>query len=273
MSQPVGTPTGPSASGRELKACCATAYSSDIVAALLGESYHPGGLDLTRRLSDRLGLVRDARVLDVACGTGATARLLADLHHARVDGLDYSPNTVAAARAAAQSHGLAERATFAVGDAETLPYPDGVFDAVVCECALCTFPDKPAAAAEFTRVLRQGGRIGITDVTADPTRLPPQLRGMAASIACIADAQPLPDYAAILTSAGLRVIRTERHDTALSRMVAQIEARLALLRITAADRLTAAGIDLAQAGPVLAAARAAITEGTLGYGLLIAEKP
>ena len=38
-------------SAEELKACCAAAYSSDLVAMLLGEAYHPGGLALTRRLA------------------------------------------------------------------------------------------------------------------------------------------------------------------------------------------------------------------------------
>ena len=52
-----------------------------------------------------------------------------------------------------------------LGDAERLPLPDNTFDALVCECAFCTFPDKATAAAEFARVLRPGGRVGITDVT------------------------------------------------------------------------------------------------------------
>jgi arsenite methyltransferase len=54
-------------------------------------------------------------------------------------------------------------------------------------------------------------------------------------------------------------------------MIDQIEARLALLRMTVPDRLAEAGIDLDASGPVLAAARAAVAEGTLGYALLIAE--
>ncbi|MBT2510584.1 methyltransferase domain-containing protein [Streptomyces sp. ISL-98] len=262
----------PVATGDELKACCAAAYSLDVVALLLGDAYHPGGTALTRRLSDGLRLAEGCRVLDVASGRGTTALLLADVYGVRVDGVDYSPANTALAQGAAAAAGLGERAVFTTGDAERLPYPGGVFDAVVCECALCTFPDKAQAAVEFSRVLRPGGRVGITDVTATPDRLPPELTGLAARIACIADARPLAQYVEILAAAGLRTIRTERHDAAMTRMIDQIEARLNLLRMTAAAKLTDAGVDLEAAPAVLAAARAAVADGVLGYALLIAEK-
>ncbi|MGW7363538.1 class I SAM-dependent methyltransferase [Streptomyces sp. NPDC054841] len=256
-----------------LKACCAAAYSSDVVALLLGDSYHPGGTALTRRLADRLALSARSRVLDVASGRGITALLLAGIYGVRVDGVDYSPANTALAQGAAQAAGLTEQAVFVTGDAEHLPYADGVFDAVVCECALCTFPDKAKAAAEFSRVLCPGGRLGITDVTAVPDRLPPELSTLGARIACIADARPTTEYADILTAAGLRTIITERHDQAMIRTIDQIEARLNLLRITAPAKLADAGVDMAAALPVLKAARAAVTDGALGYTLLTAAKP
>lgn len=264
-------PSGPS--GDELKTCCADAYSSDAVALLLGDSYHPGGTALTRHLADVLGLAEDSRVLDAASGRGTTALLLAGTYRVHVDGVDYAPANTALAQDAARAAGLAGRTAFTTGDSEQLPYPDAVFDTAVCECALCTFPDKARAAAEFARVLKPGGRLGLTDVTADPARLPAELTGLAARIACVADARPLEEYAAILAGAGLRTVRTERHDQAMVRMLDQIEARLQLLRMTAAGRLTEAGVDLDAAPAVLAAARAAVTAGTLGYALLIAEKP
>lgn len=259
--------------GDELKACCAAAYSSDVVALLLGDSYHPGGTALTRHLADGLALTPGARVLDVASGRGTTALLLAGAYGAEVDGVDYSAANTALAQGAAQAAGLADRARFTTGDAEQLPYPDGVFKAVVCECALCTFPDKTQAAAEFARVLKPGGRLGITDVTIDAARLPSELTGLGARIACIADARPLDEYSEILAAAGLRTLHTEHHDQALLRMIDQIEARLNLLRMTAPTRLTDAGVDLDAAPAVLAAARTAVADGALGYALLIGEKP
>ena len=187
--------------------------------------------------------------------------------------MDLSAANLALARGAADALGLDDRVDFAVADAEHLPYPDDSFDAVVCECAFCTFTDKPAASAELARVLRPGGRLGIADVVAEPKRLPPELGGVAAWLACVADARPLAEYAALFTAAGLRVSHTESHEGAMSRMIDQIEARLGMVRITARPQAEALGLDFDTAGPVLDAARAAVADGALGYALLVAEKP
>lgn len=255
-----------------VKACCANAYSSDIVGLLLGDSYHPGGLTLTRHLATLLGLQPGQRVLDLAAGRGTTALLLAHEHRVHVNGLDLSAANIALARGVADDAGLADQVTFTVGDAEHLPYPDAAFDAVICECALCTFPDKPQAVSEIARVLKPGGRLGLTDVTADPTRLPAELQTLAAWAACVADARPLAEYTTLLAQAGLTVTTTEHHSHALTRMIDQIEARLQLVRMTARQRAETLGIDFTRAGPILAAARAAVANGELGYGLVIARR-
>lgn len=264
----------PTVTSERVKACCADAYGADAVALLLGESYHPGGLGLTRRLADALGLRPGRRVADVACGPGASARLLAAGYGVAVDGVDLGEATLARARAATREAGLQARVRFHLGDAERLPLPDGAFDAVICECALCTFPDKLAAAREFARVLRPGGRVGITDVTVASRRsLPKGLTTLAARVACIAEARPAAEYARLLTDAGLRITRLEGHADVLAGMLDQIEARVALLRITAADRLADAGVDLGAVCRYTALAARALANGTLGYCLLVADKP
>jgi arsenite methyltransferase len=255
---------------KDVKACCAAAYSSDLVAMLLGEAYHPGGLALTRRLAGHLALRPGQAVLDVASGPGATARLLATEHQVSVTGVDLS---VANVKRAMTDAAAVDGVRFEVGDAERLPLPDASVDAVVCECAFCTFPDKPTAAAELARVLRPGGRLGITDVTVDPDRLPGSLSGLAARIACIADARPAPAYVNLLRHAGLRVLVTERHDEAMARMIDQIEARLRLLTLTRRDQVTELGLDPDQASEVLATAREAVAGGVIGYCLLVADRP
>ncbi len=257
----------------EVKACCAASYGDDAVALLLGESYHPGGLALTRRLADLLHLRAGQRVIDVAAGPGATTRLLAAEFGVTVDAVDLGVSTVEKARARTQAAGLASSVRHHAGDAERIPLPGNVFDAALCECAFCTFPDKATAAAEFARVLRPGGRVGITDVTIAEKGLPEELTTVAAWVACIADARPLAEYSAILAGAGLRTVHTERHDAAIARMIDEIDARLRMVGMTAPARLADAGVDVAAVHRYAALARRAVADGLIGYVLLVAEKP
>jgi len=257
----------------DIKSCCSAAYGRDAVALVLGESYHPGGLAMTRRLAAALGLRSGQRVVDVACGPGMTPCTLAAEYDVMVDGVDLGYSTVERARAAAEGAGLSGKVGFHLGDAERLPLPDNTFDALVCECAFCTFPDKSTAAAEFARVLRPGGQVGITDVTVTDAGLPPELTTLAAWVACIADARPVREYTEILADAGLRTTSVEAHQDAIARMIDQIEARLAVLRMTAADHLTAAGIDVDAVLQYTLLARQAVAQGLVGYALIIAERP
>lgn len=255
------------------KGCCAAVYGSDLVALLLGDAYHPGGSGLTRRLAARLAPASGEHVLDVASGRGASALLLATEYGCTVTGVDLAGPNVATATHTARSAGLADRVLFRQGDAERLPIGPASADVVICECAFCTFPDKPTAAGELARVLVPGGRLGVSDVTAVPDQLPPELTGLGAWIACVADARPLDEYAALLASAGLTVTHTERHDGAVTAMIDQIEARLTVVRLTAGQRAESLGLDFARAPAVLAAARAAVADGVLGYAILTATKP
>ncbi len=254
----------------EAKACCARSYQSDVVALILGESYHPGGLELTRRLARTLDLRAGQKVLDIASGPGATAFLLASEFGATVEGVDLGDIAVAKANATAAERGISERVHFTVGDAERLPIDDASVDAVVCECALCTFPDKPTAVAEMARVLRPGGRIGITDVALDPARLDSELASLAGWVACLADARPLDEYCDLLADAGLRVTLTEDHDDGLARMIDQIDARLVAFKMAGVAALEA--IDFEQARRRVALAGQAVADGIAGYKLLVAEK-
>ncbi|BCI92808.1 radical SAM protein [Mycobacterium persicum] len=260
-------------SPQQIKACCAEAYSGDIVTLLLGDSYHPGGAALTRRLANRLGLRPGRRVADVAAGRGATARLLASEYHVEVDGVELSDINVTRARAAVAQAGLQHRVHLHHGDAEALPLADNAFDALVCECALCTFPDKAAAARQFARILRPGGLVGITDVTVTDAGLPPELTSLRAWVACIADARSVTDYTGILQQAGLRIRHVESHDRSLLDMIDRIDSRITALAIAVPDTLADNGIQLDTVRAFTALARSEVQAGRLGYTLMIAEKP
>lgn len=250
----------------EVKACCAATYGSDAMAVLLGDSYHPGGLALTARLLEALSVTRGQTLLDVASGRGTSTLLAATSYGVVATGIDLSQDNVTAATRRAREADIDPQPVFRLGDAESLPLPDDSFDAVICECALCTFPDKSAAVHEIARVLRPGGRVGITDITADQERLPDQLRGLAATIACVADARPAEDYVSLLEDADLRVTGVEPHDDALRRMIDRIEARLTVATMIGTDW----AFDPAVARVMIRAARTAVDAGVLGYALITA---
>ncbi|MEO6120667.1 MAG: methyltransferase domain-containing protein, partial [Acidimicrobiales bacterium] len=185
-------------------------------------------------------------------------------------GVDLGEQSVAPANARAAAEGLGDQVRFHVGDAERLPFDDAIFDAVVCECAFCTFPDKPTAAAEMARVLRPGGRLGVTDVALDPRRLDAELQTLAGWVACLADARPVDEYVSLLGEAGLDVTVRESHDEALAAMIEQIDARLVAFRMAKVPAL--ATIDFDQARSRVALAARAVSDGVAGYALLVATR-
>ena len=97
-------------------------------------------------------------VVDLGCGTGSLAVLLAEAGH-RVRGLDLSPAMVERARAKVASHDLADRVHLAVGDAAEPPGEPGSADVVLCRHVLWALPDPSAALARWVRLLRPGGRL------------------------------------------------------------------------------------------------------------------
>ena len=116
-----------------------------------------------QRTVERLELPRGARVLDVCCGSGASAIPAARAvgPEGSVLGLDLSENLMERARRKAESLSLAQ-ASFRRGDLLDLGLPDGGFDAVVCVFGIFFAPDMEAAARELWRVVRPGGRLAVT---------------------------------------------------------------------------------------------------------------
>jgi len=116
-----------------------------------------------RSTIERIGLRAGARVLDVFCGTGASAIPAAETVGARgsVLGVDLAPNMCEAARAKARSFGL-RNVEFRVADALALGEPDGAFDAVVCVFGIFFVPDMHAAARELWRMVARGGALAVT---------------------------------------------------------------------------------------------------------------
>ncbi|HLS47699.1 MAG TPA: methyltransferase domain-containing protein, partial [Gemmatimonadales bacterium] len=98
------------------------------------------------------------RVLDVACGTGIVTRLAAEAvgGSGTVAGLDINPGMLMVARSSVPAGMTIE---WHEAGAESMPFADATFDAVLCQMGLQFMPDRPAALSEMRRVLAPGGRL------------------------------------------------------------------------------------------------------------------
>jgi ubiquinone/menaquinone biosynthesis C-methylase UbiE len=110
-------------------------------------------------LLDRARAQPVENVLDVACGTGVVIRGLATTRHdGRLTGIDLNAGMLAVARSIKTTAPI----EWVEGSALDLPFPAKSFDVVLCQLGLQFFPDKPLALREMARVLRRGGRMGLS---------------------------------------------------------------------------------------------------------------
>jgi ubiquinone/menaquinone biosynthesis C-methylase UbiE len=115
--------------------------------------FAPYAADIARRAA----ALRPGRVLEVAAGTGAVTRELAQQlpAHARIVATDLNPPMLARAQAV----GTRRPVTWQPADAMQLSFDDGSFDLVLCQFGVMFFPYKPKAFAEAHRVLSHGGTL------------------------------------------------------------------------------------------------------------------
>jgi cyclopropane fatty-acyl-phospholipid synthase-like methyltransferase len=116
------------------------------------------------RFLEWLDLSSGKALLDVACGAGGPALRIAAATGCSVVGIDVHEQAVTTARSLAAQRGLAEGAEFRSIDAtRPLPFSDASFDAITCIDAINHFSDRPRVVAEWSRVLKVGGRLLFTD--------------------------------------------------------------------------------------------------------------
>ena len=143
-------------------------------------------------------------VLDLGSGGGIDVILSAKRvgPTGRAYGVDMTEEMLALARRNAEEAGISN-AIFLRGVIEDVPLPADSVDVVISNCVINLSGDKAAVLAEIARVLRPGGRIGISDVVAED-RLSPEERAERGSfVGCIAGALSEDEYRDGLTQAGL----------------------------------------------------------------------
>jgi SAM-dependent methyltransferase len=199
--------------------CCA---GSDIDAAGFGEALYD---------AEQRGELPDAAVLaSLGCGNPVA---IADLHEGErvldlgsgggIDvilsakrvgpagtayGLDMTDEMLALAQRNAAEAG-ASNVHFLKGHIEQIPLPAGSVDVIISNCVINLSTDKPAVLIETARVLKPGGRIGISDVVAEDRLTPAERAGRGSYVGCIAGALSTSEYEALLDAAGFEEISVE----------------------------------------------------------------
>lgn len=143
-------------------------------------------------------------VLDLGSGGGIDVLLSAQRVGASgfAYGLDMTDEMLELARRNATEAG-AVNVEFRKGRMEALPFDDGAVDVVISNCVINLSIDKSAVFAEIARVLRDGGRMGVSDIVAEDSLSPTERATRGSFVGCIAGALSFREYRAGLEAVGL----------------------------------------------------------------------
>jgi arsenite methyltransferase len=152
-------------------------------------------------------LAEGETVLDLGSGGGIDVLLSARRvgPTGKAYGLDMTEEMLALARRNA-TQARASNVEFLKGHIEAIPLPAETIDVVISNCVINLSTDKPAVFAETYRVLKPGGRLGITDVVAEDHLTPQDRAERGAWVGCIAGALSKTEYEAGLTTAGFEQV-------------------------------------------------------------------
>jgi arsenite methyltransferase len=198
--------------------CCST---PDVVSSKLGYSNEelnvvPSGANLGLGCGNpqaiaslKLGEV----VLDLGSGAGFDVFLASRQvgETGKVYGVDMTPEMISRARQNAQKHGY-KNVEFRLGEIEHLPILNDSIDAIISNCVINLSPDKQQVFNEAFRVLKQGGRLAISDVVMT-SELPTELKSDLNSLAgCVSGASTIDEVMVFLQRSGFQNIVVEPKD-------------------------------------------------------------
>jgi ubiquinone/menaquinone biosynthesis C-methylase UbiE len=225
------------------------------------ELAHIGFLTLTEaaRLTALLDLHTGDVLVDVACGGGGPGLWVAAQSGASLIGIDPADAGLTAARRRAHAVGYEDRARFQVGTFERTGLADATADAVMTIEAFQYAPDKRAALAEISRILKPGRRVGIVCFEVDPTTV----QGIP-----VLGVDPVLDYAPLLTDLGFTIEAYEETPGWAERVYPTFAAL-----IDASDQLTA---EMGEDAASSILAEAIVTTSAQPYPrrvLIVAQRP
>jgi len=245
-------------------------YENQTIRTILGGVFHPGGFKLTKELAQLAGVQEGFLVLDVASGIGSSAMFLAKEFGCQVIGVELSSNM--AKEANAFSKKKSNKVFHLNGDAEKLPFKEGNFDVAISECSLCLFPCGEVALSEIFKVIKNGGKVAISDMTRGENL---DLENENLSfLTCIAGAESLEGLKKKLEKVGFEDIIKLDRSSILKEFYEDLKPRIAIAKPFIRTLLNECGCsDLNQLAKFAKTLEKAILSGELGYGILIGKKP
>lgn len=127
------------------------------------DEFHVRGAEVSRELVQEADLA-NLNVLDIGCGIGGPARMLAADYGCKVTGVDISPEFIRTAKKLSELVGLGNHTEFIVANALNLPFADGSFDAVWTQHVQMNIRDKAKFYSEIKRVLTDKGLLIYYDI-------------------------------------------------------------------------------------------------------------
>ncbi len=190
--------------------------------AFIGTTKHMGGLKATQELIELCHVTQESYVLDVGCGAGATPAYVARRVGCRVVAVDLRPEMVALAEERISREGVADRVELKVADARDLPFEDALFDTVIAESVTSFVRDKATAIAEFARVTKPGGYVGLNEETWLKAPPPQEIVEYAARTWGHASPETVEGWKALLESAGVSDVAATTHRVKAGREASQV---------------------------------------------------
>ena len=182
------------------------------------------------------------KILDVACGTGDSTIAIAKAAAlgSKITGADISRAMMEPLMRKAAHEGVHDRIKLIVADALALPFPDGTFDRVTCAFGVRNFEDKSKGLEEFRRVLKDGGRAVILELSVPEKQwvrtlydmyfvhILPLIGGMVSGNraayrylpSSVHAFPPAPVFCAMMENAGFRAVRCRSFTFGLCRLYA-----------------------------------------------------
>ena len=128
------------------------------------DEFHIKGAEVSLEMAKEAELSKELKVLDVGCGIGGPARMIADVFGCSVTGVDLTNEFIRTASLLSQLVGLSGKTEFMTADATELPFEDNTFDVVWTQHAQMNIEEKEKLYSEIHRVLKREGRVIYYDI-------------------------------------------------------------------------------------------------------------